>query len=311
VTQNHALSRLGEFVVVNTVATGLQPLGRNSNGWDQGNIYFTPNASWLAPPAVATRMIAEAAEGLPHVLQVHVSTQARPQQQQQGDDHQAGFSFWNMSDSSQNSNNGTDSSSCMTEPKTGYGADDGLAGKPHSCGPGLAWCNGFTTANAAACAAACCAVKPTGTSTAVCGGYTWDPKQADASGSTRCPVGRPCCWLKMSPSALGKGPARYQGAIRASALPKPASVLDVLASSNAGATELGVRVANPSNTTAHAVLHVDGWPSRGAVVVQELAAESPMAVRAEAVVSNATVEQLGKDGWSFPPYSFVTFRMSK
>ena len=45
VTQNHALSRLGEFIVVNTVATGLQPLGRNSNGWDQGNIYFTPNAS--------------------------------------------------------------------------------------------------------------------------------------------------------------------------------------------------------------------------------------------------------------------------
>ena len=36
VTQTHALSRLGEFVVVNTVATGLQPLGRNSNGWDQG-----------------------------------------------------------------------------------------------------------------------------------------------------------------------------------------------------------------------------------------------------------------------------------
>ena len=165
-------------------------------------------------------MIAEAAEGLPHVLQVHVSTQARPQQQQQGDDHQAGFSFWNMSDSSQNSNNGTDSSSCMTEPKTGYGADDGLAGKPHSCGPGLAWCNGFTTANAAACAAACCAVKPTGTSTAVCGGYTWDSKQADTSGGTRCPVGGPCCWLKMSPSALGKGPARYKGAIRASALPK-------------------------------------------------------------------------------------------
>ena len=216
-----------------------------------------------------------------------------------------------MSDSSQNSNNGTDSSSCMTEPKAGYGADDGQAGKPHSCDPGLAWCNGFTTANAAACAAACCAVKPTGASTTVCGGYTWDPKQADASGGTRCPAGAPCCWLKMSPSALGKGPARYQGAIRASALPKQASALDVLASSNAGATELGVRVANPSNITIHAVLHIHGWPSRGAVVVQELAAESPMAVRAEAVLSNATVKQLGKGGWSFPPYSFVTFRMSK
>merc|ERR1712072_1546507 len=70
VTQNHALSRLGEFVVVNTVATGLQPLGRNSNGWDQGNIYFTPNASWLAPPAVATRMIAKVTKGLPEVSEV-------------------------------------------------------------------------------------------------------------------------------------------------------------------------------------------------------------------------------------------------
>lgn len=173
VTQNHALSRLGEFVVVNTVATGLQPLGRNSNGWDQGNIYFTPNASWLAPPAVATRMIAEAAEGLPHVLQVQV----------------------------------------------------------HS----------------------------------------------------------------------------------SSALP---TLLDVLASSNAGATELGVRVANPSNTTAHVVLHIHGWPTAsqgGAVVVQvqELSAGSPMAVRAEAVLSNATLEQLGKGGWSLPPYSFVTFRTSQ
>ena len=37
VTQNHALSRLGEFMVVNTVATGLNPLGRNSNGWDQAS----------------------------------------------------------------------------------------------------------------------------------------------------------------------------------------------------------------------------------------------------------------------------------
>jgi len=72
VTQNHALSRLGDFVVVNTVATGLQPLGRNSNGWDQGNIFFTPNASsaWLAPPAIATRMIADASWGLPQVLNV-------------------------------------------------------------------------------------------------------------------------------------------------------------------------------------------------------------------------------------------------
>jgi hypothetical protein len=175
VTQNHAVSRLGEFIVVNTVATGLQPLGRNSNGWDQGNIYFTPNDAWLAPPAVATRMIAEASEGLPHVLQVtqmhhpHAGQQQQQQQQQYG--------------------------------------------------------------------------------------------------------------------------------------------LDVLASTSADAKEVGVRVANPTNTTAHAVLQVDGWPT-GAVAVQELAADSPMAVRADAVSSNATVEQLATAGWSFLPYSFVTFRMT-
>jgi hypothetical protein len=72
VTQNHALSRLGDFVVVNTAATGLQPIGRNSNGWDQGNIYFTPQSAWLSPPAVATRMIKEVSEGLPHVLRLTV-----------------------------------------------------------------------------------------------------------------------------------------------------------------------------------------------------------------------------------------------
>ena len=32
VTQNHALQRLGDFVVVDTTAIGLQPLSRNSNG---------------------------------------------------------------------------------------------------------------------------------------------------------------------------------------------------------------------------------------------------------------------------------------
>lgn len=42
VTQTHGLSRLGDFIVINTVATGLQALGRNSVGWDQGNIFYTP-----------------------------------------------------------------------------------------------------------------------------------------------------------------------------------------------------------------------------------------------------------------------------
>ena len=170
VTQNHALSRLGEFVVVNTAATGLQPLGRNSNGWDQGNIYFTPQTAWLAPPATATRMIAEAAEGLAHVLQV---SQAHPRN---------------------------------------------------------------------------------------------DNKQQHEA-------------------------------------------LDVLASTNSDGTEIGVRVANPSNFTEHAILLLDGW-STGVILVQELAANSPMAVHAEVVHINTTVKRLASNGWSFPPYSYVTFRVT-
>lgn len=70
ITQTHALARLGDFVAVNTVATGLQPLGRNSNGYDQGNIFFTPEESWLSPPAVATQMSARSTRDLMNVLQL-------------------------------------------------------------------------------------------------------------------------------------------------------------------------------------------------------------------------------------------------
>ena len=131
------------------------------------------------------------------------------------------FSAWSMSVAV---SPGNSTSSCLTAPKAGMGADDGQAGKPRSCVPGIRWCNGFQTANASMCAAACCAIKPTGASTMTCGGYTFDPKQADTSGGTRCPVGSPCCWLKQAPSALGKAPSRYIGATRASALPKQLQV---------------------------------------------------------------------------------------
>eukprot|EP01052_Picozoa_sp_SAG31_P034777 SAG31_NODE_4108_length_3576_cov_1.978142_4_plen_221_part_01 len=114
------------------------------------------------------------------------------------------FSEWREIEQTKRANQ---SGICLTAPKSGYGADDGQAGKPRNCDQG-SWCNGFRTSNASACASACCAVKDN-----ACGGYTWDPKQADASGGSRCPVGEPCCWLKQVPSALGKGPARFQGAV--------------------------------------------------------------------------------------------------
>ena len=118
------------------------------------------------------------------------------------------------------SSSGDSPSLCLTAPKAGVGADGGQAGNPRSCGAGVSWCNGIALPNASACAAACCAIKPTGKSTMVCGGYTFDPKQADTSGGSRCPVGGPCCWLKQAPSALGKAPARYIGAVRTTAPPE-------------------------------------------------------------------------------------------
>ena len=115
-----------------------------------------------------------------------------------------------------------ESHTCLTDPKGGYGADDGQAGKPRECTEG-SWCNGFRAENASACAAACCAVKGS-----ACGGYTFDPRQGDTSGGTRCPVGGPCCWLKQAPSALGKGPARFQGAVRPSEAPTNDMTIDTL-----------------------------------------------------------------------------------
>ena len=101
-------------------------------------------------------------------------------------------------------NSSANSSSCLTAPKAGVGADDGQAGDPRSCGAGVSWCNGIALPNASACAAACCAIEPTGASTAVCGGYTFDPNQAGAGGGVNCPAGGSCCWLKQAPSALGE-----------------------------------------------------------------------------------------------------------
>ena len=128
------------------------------------------------------------------------------------------FSSWNMSTAAPS--NSSNSSSCLTAPKAGVGADDGQAGNPRSCDAGISWCNGIALPTASACAAACCAIKPTGTSTMVCGGYTFDPKQTGTSGGANCPVGGPCCWLKQAPSALGKAPARFIGAVRTTAPPR-------------------------------------------------------------------------------------------
>ena len=51
VTQRH-----GDFVLMDCPANCLQPLGQNDNGWNQGQVFFTPNQVWGMPPFYAQQM---------------------------------------------------------------------------------------------------------------------------------------------------------------------------------------------------------------------------------------------------------------
>jgi len=51
VTQRH-----GGFVQMDCPANCLQPLGQNDNGWNQGQIFFTPDQVWGMPPYYAQQM---------------------------------------------------------------------------------------------------------------------------------------------------------------------------------------------------------------------------------------------------------------
>lgn len=51
VTQRH-----GDFVLMDCPANCLQPLGQNDNGWDQGQVFFTPDRVWGMPPYWAQQM---------------------------------------------------------------------------------------------------------------------------------------------------------------------------------------------------------------------------------------------------------------
>ena len=53
VTQRH-----GDFVLVDCPANCLQPWLQNDNGWDQGQIFFTPDKVWGMPPFYAQQMAA-------------------------------------------------------------------------------------------------------------------------------------------------------------------------------------------------------------------------------------------------------------
>jgi alpha-L-arabinofuranosidase len=58
-TTINAVRRHGEFVLTSCAANGLQALGQNDNGWDQGQIFFTTDQAWGMPPFYSTQMMAK------------------------------------------------------------------------------------------------------------------------------------------------------------------------------------------------------------------------------------------------------------
>lgn len=55
----NATRRHGDFVLMDCPANCLQPLGQNDNGWNQGQLFFTPDKVWGMPPYYAQQMAAQ------------------------------------------------------------------------------------------------------------------------------------------------------------------------------------------------------------------------------------------------------------
>ncbi len=55
-TTLNAVRRMGDFVLTSCAANALQPYKQNDNGWDQGQIFFTPSQVWAMPPYYAQQM---------------------------------------------------------------------------------------------------------------------------------------------------------------------------------------------------------------------------------------------------------------
>lgn len=56
VTLQNAVRRMGDFVLTSCAANALQPYRQNDNGWDQGQIFFTPSQVWGMPPYYAQQV---------------------------------------------------------------------------------------------------------------------------------------------------------------------------------------------------------------------------------------------------------------
>lgn len=56
VVLQNAVRRHGDFVFTSCAANALQPWLQNDNGWDQGQVFFTPDRVWGMPPYYAQQM---------------------------------------------------------------------------------------------------------------------------------------------------------------------------------------------------------------------------------------------------------------
>ncbi len=76
----HLCERLG--LPVATSANGLQPDGRNDNGWEtKGLLFLNPSQVWLQPPGYVTQMISRAFQ--PVLLKTDVAGNPRHLDDQQ------------------------------------------------------------------------------------------------------------------------------------------------------------------------------------------------------------------------------------
>ena len=66
--------RSGGFAALDSPANALQPIGQNDNGWDQGQIFFSPSEVWMQPPFYAQQMAASNHQ--PLLVQSNCSTSA-------------------------------------------------------------------------------------------------------------------------------------------------------------------------------------------------------------------------------------------
>lgn len=75
VTLQNAVRRMGDFVLTSCAANALQPYKQNDNGWDQGQVFFTPSQVWGMPPYYAQQMASE--NHLPLLVSSSVSGESR------------------------------------------------------------------------------------------------------------------------------------------------------------------------------------------------------------------------------------------